>query len=351
MVHTEQKRFEIGPGEKILKKIAWILSAAVLMSAALFFYAVYSLNRYASTPADMDAGARTFVVRSGEGVSKIAGHLASEGLIIQPLGFRLFARVNGLDKKIKAGEYSLSGSMSPSEILDKLISGKVLLYRLTIPEGYTMAQIADLVGSSGIAGRDDFLKALANKRLMEKRGIEADSFEGYLFPDTYFFPKNTPAGKIVDVLVTRFRAVFTPERLGRAEELGLSVHEVVTLASIIEKETGAPRERPLISSVFHNRLKRGMRLESDPTVIYGIEEFDGNITRKHLDAPTAYNTYRIRGLPPGPIANPGEKAIEAALYPADTSYIYFVAKKDGTHHFSTNIQEHNRAVARYQLRR
>ena len=227
-----------------------MLCAVVMASAALFFYAVYSLNRYASTPADTDAGARTFVVRSGEGVSKIANHLASEGLILQPLGFRLFARVNGLDKKIKAGEYSLSGSMSPSEILDKLIAGKVLLYRLTIPEGYTMSQISDLVGSSGIDGQDDFLKALENKRLMEKLRIEADSFEGYLFPDTYFFPKNTPAEKIIDVLVARFRAVFTPERLKRAEELGLSVHEVVTPGlHYREGDGGAPGTAPYLGRI------------------------------------------------------------------------------------------------------
>ena len=334
-----------------MKKIVWMLSTTILVLAALFLYAVYSLNRYASTPADMDADSRIFVVSTGQGVSEIAGRLASEGLIVHPHGFRLFARINGLDKKIKTGEYSLSAAMSPSEILDKLISGKVLLYRLTIPEGYTMSQIADLVGSSGIAERDDFIRALSDRRLLEEQKIEADSFEGYLFPDTYFFPKNTPAEKIIDVLVTRFRAVFTPERLKRAVELGLTVHEVVTLASIIEKETGVPQERPIIASVFHNRLKRGMRLESDPTVIYGIKDFDGNITRKDLATPTAYNTYRIKGLPPGPIANPGEKAIEAALYPADTAYIYFVARRDGTHHFSTNIRDHNRAVAKYQLRR
>lgn len=245
----------------------------------------------------------------------------------------------------------MSAAMSPFEIAAKLIAGEVLLYHLTIPEGYTLFQITDLVGSSGIAERDDFWRALSDRRLLDRMRIEADSFEGYLFPDTYFFPKNTPAEKIIDVLVARFRAVFTPERLKRAESLGLSVHEVATLASIIEKETGDPKERPLISSVFHNRLKSGMRLESDPTVIYGIKDFDGNITRKDLAAPTAYNTYRIDGLPPGPIASPGEKAIEAALYPADTSYIYFVARGDGKHQFSTNIGDHNRAVNKYQLRR
>jgi UPF0755 protein len=227
----------------------------------------------------------------------------------------------------------------------------VVLYRLTIPEGYTMLQIANLVDASGITGRDAFLTALSDRRLMAEQQIEADSYEGYLFPDTYFFPKGTTAEAIVATLVSGFRRVMTDQRLERARQLGMSIHEVVTLAAMIEKETGAAEERPVISSVFHNRLKQGMRLESDPTVIYGIDDFDGNITRKHLAEKTPYNTYRIKGLPAGPIANPGEAAIEAALHPADTDYFYFVARKDGTHQFSTNIRDHNRAVSKYQLNR
>ena len=152
-------------------------------------------------------------------------------------------------------------------------------------------------------------------------------------------------------MTDRFNTVFTPEWKKRAADLKMSVHEIVTLASIIEKETGAESERPLIASVFHNRLKRKMRLETDPTVIYGISHFNGNLTRKDLATPTPYNTYTIRGLPPGPIANPGAKALEAALYPADTQYLFFVSKKDTTHQFSTNIKDHNRAVRKYQLRK
>ena len=335
--------------KKIVTRGAWALIIIVLATATLLFYALYELNRYASLPAAKNAESVTFVVRSGQGVAEISRLLAADGIIRQPIEFRLFSRLNGFDKKIKSGEFKLSAVMSPSEILEKLVKGEVVLYRLTIPEGYTMAQIADLVGNSGISGRDGFLKALSDRRLLARLHIDAGSFEGYLFPDTYFFPKNTPADRIIAVLVDRFNAVFTPEYRKRAKQLGFSVHEIMTLAAMIEKETGAPEERPLISSVFHNRLKLGMRLESDPTVIYGIKEFDGNITRKDLAEPTPYNTYRINGLPPGPIANPGEKAIEAALYPAETPYLYFVAKKDGTHHFSTNITEHNRAVAKYQL--
>jgi len=182
-------------------------------------------------------------------------------------------------------------------------------------------------------------------------GLDTDTFEGYLFPDTYYFPKEAGVEKIISTMVERFRAVFVPEWRERAIQLGFTVNQIVTLASIIEKETGTPFERALISSVFHNRLKKKMRLESDPTVIYGIKDFNGNLTRKDLKTVTPYNTYQIRGLPAGPIANPGRASLEAALYPEDTSFIYFVAKKDSTHHFSTNLKDHNRAVRKYQLGR
>ena len=164
-------------------------------------------------------------------------------------------------------------------------------------------------------------------------------------------PKNILPEDLIGAMVKRFREVFLPEWTLRAKALKMSVHQIITLASIIEKETGAAFERPLISSVFHNRLKKGMRLSSDPTVIYGIRNFNGNLTRKDLETVTPYNTYRIKGLPPGPIANPGIDSIKAALYPAETDYLYFVSKKDATHQFSTNLKDHNRAVRQYQLRR
>jgi UPF0755 protein len=241
--------------------------------------------------------------------------------------------------------------MTPAEILDILVSGRVRLYKLTVPEGYNQYQIAALVADADLATADAFLKSAADPALLRAKGIAADSLEGYLFPDTYYFPHQTPPGTIIATMVQNFWSVFTPAFEKRAGELNLSVHQVVTLASIIEKETGIASERPLISSVFHNRLKRGMRLESDPTVIYGIEEFDGNLTRRHLTTRTPYNTYRISGLPPGPIANPGREALKAALYPASTDYLFFVSRQDNTHYFSTNLKDHNRAVRQFQLRR
>jgi UPF0755 protein len=239
--------------------------------------------------------------------------------------------------------------MAPDLILDILVSGKVYLYHLTVPEGFNLSQIAAAVEKTGLCKSSDFLSKSKDPALLQALGIKADSLEGYLFPDTYFFPAGTSCEKILRTMGDHFVARFSDEWQKQAADLGFSVHQIVTLASIIEKETGNPDERPLIASVFHNRIKKGMRLESDPTVIYGIKDFDGNITRKHLADHTPYNTYKIKGLPPGPIASPGLLSIEAALHPASTKFLYFVSKKDGSHHFSSNIQEHIKAVRKYQL--
>jgi len=203
----------------------------------------------------------------------------------------------------------------------------------------------------GLTDGPVFIRSANDIAIVKALGVEADSLEGYLFPDTYHFPKGLPLDEIMGTMVNRFQEIFSTEWQERSRQMGMSIHQVVTLASIIEKETGAAFERPLIASVFHNRLAKRMRLSSDPTVIYGIKDFDGNLTRKHLKTANPYNTYLNKGLPPGPIANPGVAALEAALYPAETDYLYFVSKKDGTHQFSTSFKEHNRAVRKYQLRK
>jgi len=182
-------------------------------------------------------------------------------------------------------------------------------------------------------------------------GIEAKTLEGYLYPDTYYFPRWTKAEDVVKAMVNHLRQVYTPEMHAQSEALRMTEVQVLTLASIIEKETGHDAERPLISAVFHNRLRKGLPLQSDPTVIYGIPNFNGNLTRADLARPTPFNTYRIAKLPPGPIASPGVKSIQAALNPAPVKYLFFVSKNDGTHQFSATLGEHNRAVERYQKRR
>ena len=313
---------------------------------------IFELRLYADTPADVNASQNVIVnVRPGQTLRTTAENLQQVELIKSKLKFMLMARIKGADKRLKAGEYLLSAAMPPRQILEIMVKGAVNLHKLTVPEGYSISQIAALVEDAKFGSKMDFIKAATNAVLASKNGIEAETFEGYLFPDTYFFPKEVAMEKIVSTMVNRFWSVFTTEWKERAKDLGFTVHQIVTLASIIEKETGAAFERPIISSVFHNRMKKKMRLESDPTVIYGIQNFDGNLTRKHLNTRTPYNTYKIKGLPVGPIANPGHDSLEAALYPEKTVFIYFVSKKDSTHYFSTNLKEHNRAVRKYQLRR
>ena len=306
---------------------------------------------YAVLPTRTVKEQKIFIIKPGQNFNTTLHNLSLTGLIKKPAKFNLFARIYRYDKKIKAGEYLLSPSMSPKQIIDIIVTGKIYLHRITIPEGYNLHQIAQVLSKAGFTTEKEFLKAATDEQLVHKMGIDAKTFEGYLFPDTYYFAKDITPEKIISAMVKRFLSVFKPDWKKKAKSLGLSVHQVVTLASIIEKETGTPSERKVISSVFHNRLKLRMRMESDPTVIYGIKNFNGNLTKKDLLTPTSYNTYIIKGLPPGPIASPGIDALKAALYPADTKFLYFVSKQDKTHKFSISIKNHRKAVKKYQLKR
>lgn len=326
------------------------ISIFLIFCAGLGIY--IELRMYADAPAQADNSREILVdVRPGQTLKTTADLLYQKNIIKNSWKLIAIARLKGCDKRLKAGEYLLSAAMTPRQILTIMVNGEVQLHKLTVPEGYTVNQIAELVSQAGFGSRNEFNKLAADAALARKLGVPAQTLEGYLFPDTYFFSKDVTLEKIIATMVQRFWSIFKPEWQDRAQSLGFTVHQIVTLASIIEKETGAPFERPLISSVFHNRLRKKMRLESDPTVIYGTKDFDGNITRRHLKTLTPYNTYKIRGLPAGPIANPGRASLKAALFPEETDYIYFVSKKDTTHHFSTNLKEHNRAVRQYQLGR
>lgn len=327
-----------------------IIALSILLTAVLFAGAAFMDLRSWSqrTGAEADPPERIVRVERGQRLRSIAETLHREGIVDDPLRFRILARLEGSQSVIRAGEYALSPAMAPIQVLHILVEGRVVLHRLTVPEGLHIRQIAERVAAAGLAAAEDFIAAANDPDLARSLGVSADRLEGYLFPETYFFPGSATAPDICRIMVDRFHTVFSDDWKRRTSQMGFSVHEIVTLASIIEKETAAPAERAAISSVFHNRLRRGMRLETDPTVIYAIEDFDGNLTRRHLKSGTPYNTYVIRGLPPGPIANPGSAALEAALYPAETNYLYFVSKNDGTHVFSATLQEHNRAVRRYQ---
>ena len=335
-----------------MKKTLLLILVPLFVIICLAAGFIVELHTYAETPANVNALNNVIIsVRRGQALKSTANMLQQANLIKSRLKFILIARIRGLDKHLKAGEYLLSAAMPPRQILEIMVKGAVNLHKLTVPEGYNISQIAVLVENARFGSRDDFVKKATDAVVASKNGITASTLEGYLFPDTYFFPREVSIDKIISTMVNRFRSIFTTEWEVRAKDLGFTVHQIVTLASIIEKETGAAFERPIISSVFHNRLKKNMRLESDPTVIYGIKNFDGNLTRKHLGTPTPYNTYKIRGLPAGPIANPGRASLEAALFPEKTVFMYFVSKKDSTHYFSKTLKEHNQAVRKFQLRR
>jgi UPF0755 protein len=334
-----------------LKKTFAMIGILVIGCAVLLGILAWNVFDYAAQPSGNDISEKVITVLPGQNFKMIASQLVGAGIIRESLRFKVFARFKGYDKRIKAGEYKLSAALSPKQVLEIMVSGKVALYKITIPEGYSLVQIAGIFSKMGLAEAPVFIKSATDPAIVSALGVDADSLEGYLFPDTYLFPKGLPLDEILGTMVNRFLEIFSADWQERARQMDMSVHQVVTLASIIEKETGAAFERPLISSVFHNRLAKNMRLSSDPTVIYGIKNFDGNLTRKHLTTATPYNTYLNKGLPPGPIANPGLASLEAALYPAETDYLYFVSKKDSTHQFSTTFKEHNRAVRKYQLRK
>lgn len=336
-----------GRGLKWLRVIVPI----VLLVAAVAGIGIYEMTRYPDRVDAAHGDPQLVTIAPGEAFPAVSARLREIGLIRSAFKFRLFARMSGAHRQIKAGEYRLYGTMTPREILTTLVEGNVLLHRVTIPEGFTLRQIAQALAQAGFGDAETFHRMATDPAVVKAQGFNGQSLEGYLFPDTYYFPRGYPPAGIVAAMTQRFRSAFSDDWRKRADALGMRLHEVVTLASIVEKETGDPAERPLIASVFHNRMAKGMRLETDPTVIYGIENFDGNLTRKHLRTPTAYNTYLISGLPPGPIASPGHAALEAVLYPADSDYLFFVSRQDGTHQFSRNLKDHQEAVRKYQLRR
>jgi len=297
------------------------------------------------------ASEQTFVIPPGRSFSVAARQLEQQGIISSTLFFRLLAEVRGATDQLKAGHYRFAEPATPVTILQRLQAGDVLRYRFTVPEGLTIAEIAERLERAERGDKRRFLKLCRNPELVQQFGIPAASLEGYLFPETYLLETEADEDKLLNSMLKQFQQRVDAELLNKAKRYNLNRHQMVTLASIIQKEAGSKEEMPLISAVFHNRLRKGIPLQADPTVIYGISDFDGNLTRKHLQTPGPYNTYLNRGLPPGPIANPGIKALQAAISPAEVDYLYFVARGDGSHKFSSSLREHNRAVRRFQLRR
>ncbi len=315
---------------------------------AAFFVLGYTAA-FLLTPYHGRSSVAEIEIRRGDTFSAVARELADKGVVSQPRLFVLWAWLNGLDTRVHRGLYRFDGAVSPRSVLDGLVRGRTVVYKVTIPEGFTVRQIGRLLEDEGLATPERFAEAVGDAAVLGALG--AESVEGYLFPSTYNFRARATEEEIVKTMFVQFKDTFTPDMEARANKLGMTRHELVTLASIIEKEGGPVDEMPMVSAVFHNRLKRGMRLQSDPTVIYGLEDFNGDLTREDLRTPGPYNTYRIDGLPPGPIANPGLAAMKAALFPADVGYLYFVSRNDGSHHFSESLREHNSAVKKYQKNR
>jgi UPF0755 protein len=326
----------------------------LLSIAASFFVLVIllavGLGLCLVTPREKTGKEEVFIVREGLPLREITTELQDRRLIKNKTLFMFWARLMGYSRQIKTGEYALSPTMSPMEILEKLRKGMIMTHPVTIPEGFNMEQIALLLEEKGLVDKEAFLGLAKDPTTVRRFGVSGPSLEGYLYPDTYHFGRGVSSMSILETMVNHFWEVVLPYTKG-LEKAGLEMEEVVILASIVEKETGLAEERPTIASVFLNRLKRGMRLASDPTVIYGLDAFDGNLRKADLSKKTPYNTYVIRGLPPGPIANPGLDSIKAVIFPEETDYLYFVSKNDGSHHFSKTLSEHNRAVETYQKKK
>jgi UPF0755 protein len=300
-------------------------------------------------PPSSQGDSRHVEVPEGATFSEITDLLDREGLITSRFYFLLLGKWLEIESDMQAGEYAFHTAMRPWDLVSTMVQGRVLEHPVVIPEGTTADQIGKILESNGLAQADVFKQIVHDPGVARELG--GRSLEGYLFPATYSFSRRASPVEMVRKMLIQFNAHYDKAWTRQAEALGMTQHQVVTLASIIEKETANPEERAIISAVFHNRLRKGMRLQSDPTVIYGLSDFDGDLTRTDLETPSPYNTYVIDGLPPGPISNPGEASLSAALFPAPVDYLFFVSKNDGSHHFSTTLSEHNAAVAQYQRRK
>ncbi|MDX1814934.1 MAG: endolytic transglycosylase MltG [Thermodesulfobacteriota bacterium] len=324
----------------------WSIAAAAFFTFAYLFLFLVS----ARPPLDQWRVTKVFIPK-GSTYPEIEEILAEKGALRYPLAFRILVIGTMTGTKLQHGEYALPAPPSAIELWRKLVSGDVAKYQVTIPGGSTLSDIAKTLGTLELANPSEFLTAAVSPTLTSRMGIPGNTLEGYLFPDTYIMVKDMSSEEILGVMVRRFRRKFTPEMESMAEKDGFTLHQIVTIASIIEKEAGLDQEKPLVSEVIRKRLSINMPLQMDPTVIYGLKKFGGNLTKKDLRTPNPYNTYRNRGLPPGPICNPGLSSLIAAVEPAGTDYLYFVSRNDGSHQFSRTLQEHNRAVAVYQKRK
>ena len=322
------------------KLIPGIIIFALLSGAAALAATYQSLT----TPVPRD-DSLIFTVEPGMALSEVAGELEAQGVVSHAILFELLARYRGVAQRITAGRYEIETYMDPGQILSMLTEGRISANRVSVPEGLTIPETARILRAKIGIDSTAFVNQSADPSVVRSLGFDASTLEGYLYPATYNMYPDMTVDDILKQMTSRYQQTITSAYRNRAEELGYSIHEMVTLASIIEQEAVVDDERDIISGVFHNRLRRGIRLEADPTVQYGIGRPSMRLYRRHLSHPSPYNTYVHDGLPPGPICSPGKASIHAALYPREVPYLFFVARGDGTHIFSSTNSEHNRARA------
>jgi UPF0755 protein len=329
--------------------ILGVLVLGLLIAGGL---GVWAWSR-ATSPYRGYAETEAFVeIPPGSGPASMGRRLADAGVVRDATAFRLAVWMKGAGRRLQAGEYRFDTALSPGEVVDRLARGDVYLRSVTFREGLTIREMASVFEERGFGPAASFIAAAGDGALVKDIDPAARDLEGYLFPDTYALPRRATAGLLVQRMVARFEQALTPALRAAATARGLSVRELVTLGSIIEKETGQASERRTVAAVYSNRLRIGMGLQCDPTVIYALVRagrYDGNLRRDDLRFDSPYNTYRYAGLPPGPIAAPGQASLEAAADPADVPYLYFVSRNDGSHAFSTTLAEHNRNVHQYQV--
>lgn len=335
-----------------MRVLKYLLVLIVLVAIAAGVAAYLGAGRVYESYQGYDTAEVFVEVPAGAGPATIGQRLVEAGVVRDEMTFRGAIWMSGRARELKAGEYQFDRAMTPMDVIDKIARGDVYRRRITFREGLTIPEMAAVYEQSGFGTAADFRKAASDASLIEDLDPDARDLEGYLFPETYALPRGTPASALVAQMVGLFHKAFTPAVRDAIKAQGLTVREAVTVASLVEKETAVAEERPVVAAVYLNRKRIGMPMQADPTVIYALQlagRYDGNIRRDDLQFDSPYNTYRYPGLPPGPIASPGRAALEAVANPADSEYLYFVSRNDGSHVFSRTYEEHSRNVREWQI--
>jgi len=333
----------------VLKRLVWLLVLLILagVGAAAFLYARTNRPYRGYTQADQYVD-----IPQGAGSRAIGDRLVAAGVVRDHATFRIALNLSGQGRRLQAGEYRFDRPMTPYEVIDKIARGDVFVITVTFPEGLTIAEMSKIFESHGLGPASAFVAAARDAEPIRTLDPAASNLEGYLFPDTYPLSRHATAADVVRLMAARFTHAFDAAFRQAAADRHLSIRQAVTLASIVEKETGRADERPLVAAVYVNRLRVGMALQCDPTVIYALQragKYTGNLRREDLALDSPYNTYRVAGLPPGPIASPGRASLDAAVHPADAAFLYFVSRNDGSHVFARTLDEHNKNVQRFQV--